>query len=154
MNRIILATLALMATSSLAHAQDHGPEAVASTILNAFVARDVATIGAHSSAFNEGFFARVQAGEVDGSSVFNGLEGRAATQWDGLILPARYDDGYAIVPFAIEVGDDAQSLSTQSQGRLIAIILTLDGPDDRTWGIDDLDVVQPEAYMAFSETRP
>lgn len=151
MNRIILATLALMATSSLAHAQDHGPEAVASAILNAFVAHDVATIGAHSSAFN---FARVQAGEVDGSSVFNGLEGRAATQWDGLILPARYDDGYAIVPFAIEVGNDAHSLSTQSEGRLIAIILTLDGADDRTWGIDDLDVVQPEAYMAFSEARP
>lgn len=31
--------------------------------------------------------------------------------------------------------------------------LTLDGPDDTSWGIDDLNFIEPGAYMALSETR-
>ncbi|WP_166486117.1 hypothetical protein [Jannaschia sp. CCS1] len=152
MKRIALAALAFFAAAPIAHAQEHSPESVAAAILTGFVERDVARIAAHSSAFNAEFFAAVAAGEMSGASVFNGVEGRAATAWDGLILPVRYRDGDAIIPFAIEVDDVGQSLSSGADGRYIALILTLDGPEDQSWGIDDLNFVQRSAYATYSET--
>ncbi len=155
MKRILFGALGALALSTATgSAQTHSAEAVASAILTAFQQRDVATIGAHSSAYNADFFASVISGEQDSASVFNGTEGRAAMAWDGLILPARYrPDGNAVIPFAREVGEGAVSLEVQLDARLIAVVLTLDGPDDTSWGIDDLNFIEVNDYMALSESR-
>ncbi|MEX3015221.1 hypothetical protein [Gymnodinialimonas hymeniacidonis] len=154
MNRCLVTCALMLASIQPAAAQAHPPEAVASAILTAFTNRDVAGIGAHANAFNADIFAAFASGEAPSDSVFNGLEGRAAVAWDGLILPARYTaDGTAVIPFAIEVGSAGQPLNSGADGRYIAVFLTLDGPEDQSWGIDDLNFVQRGAYLSYTEAH-
>ncbi|MEJ6394949.1 hypothetical protein V8J82_16920 [Gymnodinialimonas sp. 2305UL16-5] len=154
MKRFFLPLALLIGAPSMSVAQTQPANVVAGQILNAFVARDVAQIARFSNAQNASFFGDVLAGEQDDALVFNGIEGRAAANWDGSVLPVRYDDnGRAIIPYAIEASPEALSLNSGADGRLIVLRLSLDGAGDDSWGLDDLRIMPRDRYTALPASR-
>lgn len=154
MNRVSLAVLALLAATPMARAQDHSAEAVASAILHGFLQQDVGLIAPHSNAQNADFFAEVVAGTEDRAEVFGGAHGIAAAGWDGMILPARFEDARAFVPYAIEGQSGAAALGSGVAGRYMVITLELDGPQDTTWGVEDLNYMTRSDFSALAQARP
>lgn len=151
--KTLVTALALFATSSAAHAQDHSAEAVASAILNGFLARDVAAIAPHSNDNNAEFFAELTSGAASVDDLFGGWRGAAGTSWNGMILPARYLDGdTAVIPFAIETETGSAPLGTGTPERVIAVVLTLDSPQDTSWGLEDFNAIGFESYMEMAST--
>ncbi len=154
MRGLSLATAALAGVTQMASAQDYSAEAVASAILTGFLDQDAATIAPHSNAANTGFFAAILAGEEDASELFGGWRGAAGASWDGMILPARFEATRAYVPFAIETPSGNAALTSGVPGRYIVVTLELDGPQDSTWGLEDINTIARQDYLARAETRP
>lgn len=151
MKRISLAALALITASPMAVAQQYSAEAVAAAILTGYVAQDITVIAPHSNETNERFFAALLSGDESPSELFEGTRGEAGTTWDGMILPARYNDrGHAIIPFAIEGNAGPAALGSGVAGRYMSIVLTLDAPDDTTWGFEDVNYIDRGAYDTMS----
>jgi hypothetical protein len=155
MNRIAIAALMCVATAQSVAAQEHSAEAVASAVLHGFLARDANVIGAHTNETNERLFAQIADGVRGATELWTGTRGEAGTTWDGLILPARFrGTTTAIVPFAIEAeGGSVASLQSGAAGRYISVVLTLDGPDDTSWGFEDINFIPPHRYEGYSATR-
>lgn len=155
MKRISLAVLAVLATSPLAQAQEHSAEAVASAILHAHRAQDVTLLLPHMNETNQRFVRGYTEDPSQYGDVFRGTRAQAGVMWDGMILPARYTiepDGtfQAVIPFAYETDAGSAALSVGG-GRYIAIVLTLDGPDDTTWGFEDVNYVSSGQYAELLE---
>lgn len=148
------AALVLLALPTNAQAQDHSAESVAAAILTGYVQRDAALIAPHSNLTNTSFFSRIVAGTEDTSRLFEGTRGEAGTNWDGMILPARYADNFAYVAFAIEGPNGPAALGSGAPGRYMAIVLELDGPEDTTWGFEDINYIDRATYVARAESRP
>ena len=154
MKRISLIAAALMAAAPMAQAQEYGADRVASAILNGYLQQDVTLIAPHSNETNADFFAALLSGSESPSELFEGTRGAAGTSWDGMILPVRYNDrGRAIVPFAIEGQAGPAALGSGVDGRYMAIVLTLDAPDDTTWGFEDINYIGRADYAGMDETR-
>lgn len=149
-----LTAFALFATVTAATAQDQTPGSVASAILNGYVHQDVTMIAPYSNETNANFFARLLAGDESPSELFDGTRGEAGTGWDGKSLPVRYNDrGQAIVPFAIEGANGPAGLFSGADGRYMAIVLTLDGPQDTSWGFEDINYIARSDYAAMAASR-
>lgn len=154
MKRISLAVLTTLAAAPMAQAQEFSADRVAASILTGYQTQDAVLIATHSNATNADFFAAVVAGTESPSELFEGTRGEAGINWDGLILPQRYNDrGRAIVPFAIEGPAGPAALGSGVEGRYMAIVLTLDGAEDTTWGFEDINYIDRAAYAAMAETR-
>lgn len=154
MNRIAVTALALLVTAPMAQAQEIGADRVASAILNGYLQQDIAMIAPFSNETNADFFAAILAGSESASELFEGTRGEAGIGWDGLILPVRYNTrGMAIVPFAIEGEAGPAGLSSGVEGRYMAIVLTLDSPEDTTWGFEDINYIRRGDYATMAETR-
>ena len=150
----LLAALALLATPPAANAQTMGPTGVAAAILQAYTARDVAAIAAHTNETNADFFAALVTGQEDPAELFGGTRGAAGTGWNGKMLPARFNGrGHAIVPFAIEAETGPTGLGSGAAGRYMAIVLTLDGPQDTSWGFEDINYIRRGDYAGMATTR-
>ena len=152
MKYLIPAALTALSLASPALAQDHSAEAVTSAVLNGFLARDVAAIAPHSNETNADFFAAILAGTEDPNELWGGTRGEAATTWDGMILPARYQPDRAIVPFAIEGPNGPVPLGSGQPGRYMVLTLVLDGPNDTTWGVEDINYIDRADYAARAAT--
>ncbi|GAB5445961.1 hypothetical protein [Gymnodinialimonas sp.] len=150
MKRMTLAALAVLAATPMAQAQDHSAEAVASAILHAHRAQDVTLMLPHMNETNQRFVQSYAEDPSQFGDVFEGNRAQAGVAWDGMILPARYTvepDGtfQAVIPFAYETDAGFAPLSAGG-GRYIAVVLTLDGPDDTTWGFEDVNYVSSGQY--------
>lgn len=154
MKRLTVAALALLITTPMASAQEYSPESVAAAVLTGFVQRDVAMIAGHSNGTNVGFFADIASGAEDVSELWDADRGNAGLQWDGMILPVRYNTrGNAIVPFAIEGPAGPAALGSGVAGRYLSVVLTLDSPDDTSWGFEDINYIAPSDYAGMPTTR-
>lgn len=154
MKRVSLATLAVLVATPMAVAQEYSAGSVAAAVLTGFVQRDVAMIAGHSNETNAGFFADLASGAEDVSELWDADRGNAGMQWDGMILPVRYNDrGHAIVPFAIEGATGPASLTTGVDGRYMSVVLTLDSPEDTTWGFEDINYIRPADYATMATSR-
>ena len=146
-----------VATALPALAQDQPADAVASAILHGYVAQDVAQIAPHSNETNQRFFEGLLANPADAGELFEGTRGEAGLGWDGLILPPRYrtdgDRPEAIIPFAIEASSGPASLTSGAGGRYMAIVLTLDSPEDTTWGFEDINYIPRGRYDSYAANR-
>lgn len=153
-----LAAMALVSVTQMAHAQEHSAESVAAAVLGGFVQQDLQTILAFATESEAESAAEVLADAESAAELaeglFEDLRGQAAIGWDGMILPARYDDLRAVVPYAIEGEAGPAALGSGVTGRYIVMSLELDGPDDTTWGLSDYIYVTRESYMRMSQTRP
>lgn len=154
MRVISLAAMALIGITQVATAQDYSAEEVAAAILTGFVERDVARIAQHSNAVNVDFFNGLASGEIPASELFDDPKGQAAIAWDGMILPARYAPNSAYVAFAIEGPNGPAALGSGQPGRYMALVLELDGPEDTTWGLEDVNYFERAEYIAHADTRP
>ncbi|MEX3015222.1 hypothetical protein [Gymnodinialimonas hymeniacidonis] len=158
MTRLFFAVLAALSIAGTANAQTQSAEAVASAILHGMRAQDASLIAPHSNATNAEFFAEAAVNPDTASELWDGTRGEAGAAWDGMILPARYrigreDRPEAIIPFMIETETGVATLGSGQPGRYISLILTLDTPDDTTWGAEDINFIDPADYMAASESR-
>ncbi len=162
MKRMTLATLALLATTPIASAQEHSAEAVAAAILTGFTQTDITMFLPHLNAYNAANLNAEVAVTLSFDEIFNDERAAAAIAWDGMILPAHYDNSgvyfgsenpVALVPFAIETDTGGAPLGSGAQGRLIVVTLTLDSPEDTTWGWKDFIYMDLDQYMAFLEER-
>ncbi len=159
MTRVFFVALgALLTTGAAAPAQTQSAEAVASAVLHGMRAQDASLIAPHSNATNADFFAEAAVNPETAEELWDGTRGEAGATWDGMILPARYrtsPDGLpvAIIPFAIETETGVAALNSGQPGRYISIVLTLDTPDDDTWGAEDINFIDPGDYAGYAETR-
>ncbi|WP_224814969.1 hypothetical protein [Hasllibacter sp. MH4015] len=155
---IILAALGAVMLVGRADAQTHSAEAVASAVLEGMRSQDAGLIASHSNAANAAFFAEAAVDPDTASELFDGTRGEAGVTWDGMILPARYRTGSeglpeAIIPFAIETETGVAALGSGQPGRYISLVLTLDTPEDTTWGAEDINFIDRADYLAASEAR-
>ena len=154
MKTSVLSAIALLTLAPAAHAQQQGPGSIAAAVLNGYVRQDITLIAPFSNDTNARFFADLLAGRENPSALFDGTRGAAGTGWDGKTLPARYDEqGHAIVPFAIEGPGGPVSLGSGVQGRYMAIVLTLDSPQDTSWGFEDINYIARADYAAMRPAR-
>ncbi|UWQ94067.1 hypothetical protein K3728_09935 [Rhodobacteraceae bacterium M385] len=154
MKRFTFAALAVLATTTIATAQDIGADRVASAILHGFVQQDVQAIAPFSNETNADFFNAIANGVESEAELFEGTRGAAGLGWDGMILPVRYNArGQAIVPFAIEGANGPAALGSGVDGRYMAIVLTLDSPEDTSWGFEDINYIGRSDYAAMAQTR-
>lgn len=154
MKRMSLTALAFLASAPFASAQEIGADRVASAILNGYLQQDIAMIAPFSNETNVDFFAAILAGTESASELFEGTRGEAGIGWDGMILPVRYNSrGNAIVPFAIEGEAGPTALGSGVDGRYMAIVLTLDAPDDTSWGFEDINYISRSDYATMAEAR-
>ena len=150
MKHMTLAALAVLAATPMVQAQEHSAEAVAAAVLEGYRTQDATLIAPHSNATNAEFFANMMNGSEHPNQLWGGTRGAAGLGWDGMILPARLSGrGQAIVPFAIEGADAPANLGSGVPGRYMAIVLTLDGSDDTTWGFEDINFIDPDAYATM-----
>lgn len=154
MKRISMATLAFLAAAPMAQAQANSAESVAAAVLTGFVQQDATLIAPHSNGNNADFFAGIVAGTEEASELFGGTRGAAGAAWDGMILPARYDELRAYIPFAIEGDAGPANLGSGAAGRFVVITLELDSPDDAHWGLEDINFLTRERFNGFAQTRP
>lgn len=157
MKRAFLANLAvlgaLLASAPMAQAQTHSAESVAAAVLTGFVQQNATMIAPHSNANNADFFAGIVAGTEEASELFGGSRGAAGAGWDGMILPARYDEMRAYIPFAIEADAGPADLGSGAAGRFIVVTLELDSPDDAHWGLEDINFIDRDRFNGFAQTR-
>lgn len=151
MKRIMLAMLATLGTTGISHAQQYSAEAVASAVLHAHRAQDITLLIPHMNETNQSFVQAYAEDPNQFGEMFRGTRAEAGVNWDGLILPARYTvepDGtfQAVIPFAVETTSGYGALGAAGGGRYIAVVLTLDGPDDSTWGFEDVNFVPRSSY--------
>ncbi len=149
-----LATMALVGVAQMTHAQDYSPEEVTAAVLTGFIQQDLGRIAQHSNIENQQVFNELVTGELSVSEFFEDAEAQAAMAWDGMILPARYAEMQAIVPFSIEANAGPAALGSGLGGRYIVITLELDGPDDATWGLEDINYLRRDQYNTMADTRP
>jgi len=155
---VAMATAVTAIAPHTARAQVHSAEAVASAILHAHRAQDVTLMLPHMNETNQRFVRGYAEDPSQYGDLFRATRAEAGGQWDGLILPARYTiepDGtqQAVIPFAYETRNGSVPLSGSGGGRYIAVVLTLDGPEDETWGFEDVNYIPPSQYQALLETR-
>lgn len=154
MKRITMAALVALTTTPMAQAQEHSPEAVAASILTGFQQRDVTMIAGHSNETNAVFFTALAAGTEDLNDLWGADRGGAGALWDGMILPVRYRNrSTALVPFAIEGPDGPAALGSGVAGRYMSVVLTLDSADDSTWGFEDINYTDRDAFEGYLLTR-
>lgn len=152
---ILLAALAVFAAQT-ATAQEQSAEAVASAVLHAHRAQDVTLMLPHMNETNQEFVQAYAEDPNQFGDVFRGTRGQAGVAWDGFILPARYTiepDGtnQAVIPFAIETTSGSAPLGTPGGEGYIAVVLTLDGPGDSTWGFEDINFIDASQYEGLLE---
>jgi hypothetical protein len=154
MNRAFLSVVALLAATTAGQAQDIGPERVAAAVLTGFQLQDVDMIAPFSNQTNAAFFEGLQSGTEDPAELFDNYRGAAGIAWDGMILPVRYNArAQAVVPFAIDGASSAMPLGSGVPGDYIAVVLSLDGPEDTSWGLVDFNYIDRADYAAMAETR-
>ncbi|ABD55298.1 hypothetical protein [Jannaschia sp. CCS1] len=154
MKRMILAALAVLVAAPMAEAQEYSAEAVAAAVLTGYRTQDATLIAPHSNATNAEFFANMMNGGEHPNQLWGGTRGAAGVGWDGMILPARINGrGDAVVPFAIEGAAGPAALGSGVAGRYMAIVLTLDGAQDTSWGFEDINYIDRTAYGAMAEGR-
>ncbi|QXT38426.1 hypothetical protein [Gymnodinialimonas ceratoperidinii] len=154
MNKVFLTAVAVLAATTAGHAQTIGPERVAAAILTGFQFQDVDMIAPFANETNAAFFHGLQSGTEDPAELFDGDRGAAGIAWDGMILPVRYNDrAQAVVPFAIEGEATAMPLGSGVEGRYISVVLSLDSPEDTSWGLVDFNYIDRAEYAAMAETR-
>jgi len=151
---IFASLLAVVATGASAQTQEHSPEAVAAAILTGFTSADFTVIWPHLNAYNIETMSPEIFEEHTFAEVFDAPRAHAAMAWDGMILPARFDYlTSAFVPFAIETETGFAPLGSGEPGRLIVVTMTLDSPDDTTWGWEDFNYMDRDRYLGFPEQR-
>lgn len=149
-----MTALAVVASTTIVAAQDIGADRVAAAILHGYVQQDVHAIAPFSNETNSDFFYALENGIESEAELFEGTRGAAGRGWDGMILPVRYNArGQAIVPFAIEGANGPAALGSGVEGRYMAIVLTLDSPEDTSWGFEDINYIGRSDYAAMAQTR-
>jgi hypothetical protein len=130
---------ALGAMLGAANAQDATAAALA--ILEGFRSADPAQITPHLNASNTLRYAAP-------AQILDMSRADIAAQWDGTILPPRYERTTAFVPFAIDGPDGLVSVTSDADGVYIALNLSLDEASDTTWGLRSITRVMPQTYDA------
>ncbi|OAN75473.1 hypothetical protein A8B78_15755 [Jannaschia sp. EhC01] len=149
--------MAALLIAPAAHAQqspEHSAEAVASAVLHAYRAQDITQLMAHMNETNQSFVEAYAENPDQFEEMFTGTRSQAGVMWDGFIFPARYSvepDGtwQAVIPFAVETTSGFAPLADVSAGRLIAVVLTLDSPEDTTWGFEDVNYIPRSTYTGL-----
>lgn len=148
--------ICVAAIPAAAHAQDHSAEAVASAVLHAHLAQDITLMIPHMNETNQDFVVAYAEDPGRFGDLFAGSRAQAAVAWDGMILPARYTiepDGthQAVIPFAVVTANDVAPLGgpVVANAEYVAVVLTLDGPGDTTWGFEDLNYIDVSQYQSL-----
>ncbi len=132
--------------TAAAGAQDRPADLVAITVLNGFVQQDVAAIQQVSTALNADLLQRILDGTANADPLFGRDRATAARQWDGTLLPARYERYVAFVPFAINGPNGPAPLASGVDGPYLVVRLQLEGTDTPTWRYADIGLFPRASY--------
>ena len=139
-------------------AQQFSADAVASAWLGGLQNRDLALSAAHSATATRSVFDAILSGEVSANQIYESEAGPIITAWDGQFLAPRYgtfrDNPAAFVPFGYRGADDSFVSLTQppeDAAELWVIILILEGADDDSWGVEEVESYTLEAYLGLAD---